>query len=167
MIKKAVVVTLASLILATVPAFPAKAQQALTLEQKIEKTFPNKQIKDIENWRQYADDILYIVAEKMGYEMDESIPKPTIVTEMTTQEFSRRLGYPEDFFTAVCNYYFYNENQVLLTEDSELDSLAHEYVHYFQVKYENIDLQKAGVYIEYLEFEAVMIQRWFEENYMK
>lgn len=166
MIKKLAVVALTGLILATSPAFSTNIKQTVTLEQKIEKKFPSEQIKDIENWRQYADDIFYIVAEKMGYEVDENIPKPTIVTEMTTQEFSRLLGDEEDYFTAVSNCYFDKENKILLTEDSELDSLAHEYVHYFQVQYGHESTEN-NPGADFLEWKAIWTQRWFEKNYME
>lgn len=158
--------TLAGLLLATAPTI-TYPQQNITLEQKIEKKFPNKQIKDIEDFRQYADDIMYIVAEKMHLKIDENIPKPRIVTndDITTQEFSKLLGYPEDFFTAVCPYYFDDINTILVLNDSKLHTLAHEFVHYFQIQYRHEDLKNAPV--DFHEFEAVQIQHWFREKYLE
>lgn len=103
----------------------------------------------------------------MRCEINENIPKPKIVTDedLTLKEFSNLLGYDDDFFSAMCPYYFHKENMILIIMESRLDSLAHEFVHYFQVKYKNADFEMD--YVDNNEFEAVHIQHWFKEKYMK
>lgn len=145
---------------------PYEKQEPVTLEQRIEKSFPSKQIKDIENFRQYADGIMAIVAEKMNIKLNKDTPQPRIITdsEITTQEFGKLLGFPEDYFTAVYPYYFHKQNMILMIKEARLDSLAHEFVHYFQVQYQKIDIVK---YADALEPPAIHIQHWFKDNYMK
>lgn len=164
--------TLAGLLLAspiTYHAVSTHAQETVTLEQRIEKGFPSKQVKDIENFRQYADSIMAIVAERMNVKLNKNIPKPRIITdsEITTQEFSKLLGYPEDYFTAVCPYYFHKQNTILVLKESRLDTLAHEFVHYFQIKYQNADIDNNQACTDALESQAVYIQHWFKDEYMK
>ncbi|MBM3200288.1 hypothetical protein FJZ53_05085, partial [Candidatus Woesearchaeota archaeon] len=99
MLKKVLVgLSLVSFLVASPVTVPSYVQTA-TLDQKVEKSFPNKKIGEIENFRQYADDIMKIVAGKMNIKLDENIPKPQIVTddEMTQKEFNNLLGYPDDF----------------------------------------------------------------------
>ena len=79
MIKKMVVTALTGIILATTPAFPTDLKQTVTLEQQLEKSFPSEKLEDIDNWMQYSDKIMKIIGNKMGYEIDENIPKPRIV----------------------------------------------------------------------------------------
>ncbi len=140
-----------------------------SLEKKVKQIFPNKQIKDMPDFRKYADSIMKIVAKKKGYEIDDKIPKPTIITEdqIDCDEFSRRLGYPAGTFDAICPYYFYHQNEILLLNDSRLDTLAHEFVHYFQVKYGHANFDKDVFDANAYEVEAVSIQRWFKKNYMR
>lgn len=161
------------------PAMPIYAQHNTSpqtaLEQKIEKTFPNKPIKDIKDFRQYSDDIMRIVAEQMNIKLDESIPKPKIITEkeITLDEFNRRAyefskkaGCPLSVYIKnMCPMYFGEENEILLTLNVKLHSLAHELVHYFQIKYRHDD----PTYDPYdaLEREAILLQKWFEKKYLK
>ncbi len=169
--KKALVsLGLAGLLFFT-PAMPTYAQhnpaEQTTLEYKIEKTFPNQSIKDIENFRQYTDDIIKIVAEQMNIKIDERIQKPKIITEkdITQEEFNKRVGYPKDYFKAMWPYYFDKENEIILRLDSKLHNLIHELVHYFQVQYQHADPKQD--FNDSLEGQAVRIQRWFEEKYLK
>lgn len=177
--KKALVsLGLAGLLLFT-PVIPTYAQHSpaeqTTLEYKIEKTFPNKQIKDIEDFRQYTGDIMKIVAEQMNIKLDEKIPKPKIITEkeMTLDEYNRRAyefskkaGCPlKVYLKSMCPTYFGEENEILLMEDSKLHSLAHELVHYLQIQYRHDD-PKLDAY-DFLEREAITVQHWFEGKYLK
>ncbi|MBM3199348.1 hypothetical protein FJZ53_00300 [Candidatus Woesearchaeota archaeon] len=152
----------------------AQPTQAVSLEQKVSKTFPYKPVKDIENFRQYSDDILEIVAGKMNIKLNENIPKPTIVTEdeITLDEFNRRVsnymiehGFEPVYLNGMCPMYFEKENQILLLNSSTLHSLAHEIVHYFQVQYRHEDA--ANDPYDALEKEAIYVQRWFEKEHMK
>jgi len=166
MLKKVLVgLSLVSFLVASPVTVPSYVQTA-TLDQKVEKSFPNKKIGEIENFRQYADDIMKIVAGKMNIKLDENIPKPQIVTddEMTQKEFNNLLGYPDDFFDAMCPYYFDSINTILVLKDVTLHSLAHEFVHYFQIKYKKYDFHNN--YNDSFEYEAIIIQHWFKDNYM-
>ncbi|MDP2907845.1 MAG: hypothetical protein Q8O03_07950 [Nanoarchaeota archaeon] len=177
--KKALVgLGLAGLLFFT-PAIPTYAQHSpaeqTTLEYKIEKTFPNKPIQDIEDFRQYSDDIIKIVAEKMHIKLDEKIPKPKIITEkeMTLDEYNRRAyefskkaGYPlTKPLEAMCSTYFVEENEILISEDRKLHTLAHELVHYLQIKYRQDDPLNDPY--DNLEREAIYIQLEFKDKYLK
>ncbi len=177
--KKALVsLGLAGLLFFT-PAMPIYAQHSpaeqTTLEYKIEKTFPNESVKDIKDFRQYSDDIMKIVAEQMNIKLDERIPKPKIITEkeMTLDEYNRRAfefskkaGYPlKAPLEAMCSTYFGEENEILISEDRKLHTLAHELVHYFQIKYRQDDPLNDPY--DNMEREAIYIQREFEKEYLK
>jgi Zn-dependent peptidase ImmA (M78 family) len=176
--KKALVsLGLAGLLFFT-PAMPIYAQnkpiEQTTLEYKIEKTFPNKSVKDIEDFRQYSKDIMKIVAEKMNIKLDERIPKPKIITQedMNLDEFNRRYaewckerGFAPVYLNAMCPMYFEKENEILLIDNSTLHTLAHEFVHYFQVQYRHED--SANDPYDNMEKEAILIQREFQKEYLK
>jgi len=52
---------------------------------------------------------------------------------------------------------------IVICKFSRLDSLAHEWVHFYQVKCLNRGLCDAS---DFQEFEAIKVQRWFEEKYL-
>lgn len=69
----------------------------------------------------------------------------------------------------ITNAYAIDNNEIYLLDDAEYyqrtnrcldDSLAHEIVHFVQVKYQNFDIND-----ESLEWDAVDIQTWFRENF--
>jgi len=71
--------------------------------------------------------------------------------------------------TEITNAYAINNNEIYLLDDEEYyrktnrcidDSLAHEIVHFVQVKYQNYDIND-----ESLEWDAVDVQTWFRENF--
>jgi hypothetical protein len=130
------------------------------------KSFPACPIEEISNLVEFFDRIFLIVAGKMRIEINSTVPKPAILTDIqiTPQEFSSYLGWEvEDLIP----YYFSSKNILVIPLDCKLDSLAHELVHYFQVMYRNENLGlDCGPDIENLEMEAVSIQRWFKARYM-
>ena len=131
------------------------------------KTFATCQIGEISNFGDCSNDIFQIVARKMGLEINESIPKPIILTdkEITRKKFNDYLGWDAE---EISPYYFYKKNTIVIPPDCKLDSLAHELAHYFQVMYQNENLDfDCGAYIENLEMEAVAIQRWFKAKYLQ
>ena len=144
-------------------------QQKQVLEQKVEKSFPNKEIKDIKNFRQYSEDILKIVINKKGLKINEKIPQPKIITEdeITLKEFNENLGYSPDFFNGIFPYYVQKHNKIIVLNNSKLDTLAHEFVHYFQAKYQKINIEEIYDPGNSLESEAVTVQKWFKEKYLK
>ena len=130
------------------------------------KTFPNCQIEEISNFGECYDQIFQIVAGKMRLEINKKVPKPIILTDtqITPQKFSSYLGWE---VVDVFPYYFSRKNTLVIPINCKLDSLAHEFVHYFQVMYRNENLDfDCGLYIENLEMEAVAIQRWFKSKYL-
>ena len=131
------------------------------------KSYPNCCIKEISNFRVYCDEIFTIVARKMGLEVNERIPKPIILmdNQITLQRFNSYLGWEAK---EILPFYFHQKNILVIPCYCKLDNLAHEFVHYFQVMYQNDDFDFTnGMSSEVREFEAVHIQRWFKSKYMK
>lgn len=158
-----IALSLAGLFIAAPITF-VNAKQTTTLEQKIEKSFPSQQIQHIENFMQYSDDIMRIVAEKMNYTIDDKIPLPTIIRsdEITLEGYSKLWGYK---VKAMCSVYFPEENILVISVDKKLDSFAHEFVHYFQIQYGHEDPMNDPWMM--LEREAMYIQDWFKDKYLK
>jgi len=160
------------------PAMPVHAKNSTAeqtkLEYRVEKTFPSGPVKDIKDFRQYSDDVMKIVAGYMGIKIDEKIPKPRILTdeEMGLDEFNRRCaewckehGFTPTYFEAMCPMYFGKENEILVLNSTTLHTLAHEFVHYFQVQYRHEDA--ANDPYDTLEKEAIIYQRQFQKEYLK
>jgi hypothetical protein len=130
-------------------------------------TFPDFQLKEMSNFKTFGNDIFQIVAHRMGFEINENMPKPIILTDkqITLQKFNSYLGWDSN---EVIPYYFSKNNTIVIPLYCKLDSLAHEFVHYFQTMYRNENLNSTnGVDADSLEFEAVRIQKWFKAKYMK
>ena len=130
------------------------------------KTFPDCQIAEIGNLEIFSDKIFQIVALKMQLEIDKNVPKPIILTDrqITPHKFSSYLGFR---VKELIPYYFFKKNTLVVPLNCRLDSLAHELVHYFQVMYRNENLDfDCGPYIDNLEVEALVIQRWFKSVYL-
>ncbi|OFZ01263.1 MAG: hypothetical protein A2Z97_02065 [Bdellovibrionales bacterium GWB1_52_6] len=116
---------------------------------------------------------LEAVAKKMGVLLQKSISPPAIYLEsqITLEKFQNSIE-PQWAFrpSAVLNAYVAARNEIFLTDQAWLylprgrtldDSLAHELVHFIQVKYQNVDPEDdVGN-----ETEAVDIQTWFRETY--
>jgi hypothetical protein len=131
------------------------------------KTFPDCQIEEISNFGECCHDIFWIVAGKMGLEINENVPKPIILTDkqITHQKFNSYLGWDA---AEVFPYYFSRKNTIVIPLNRKIDTLAHELVHYFQVMYRNEDLSSDyGLYTELLEMEAVAIQKWIKTKYIE
>ena len=131
------------------------------------KPFPDCQIEEISNFGWYCDDIFQIVAGKMGLEINKDVPKPIILTDkqITHQKFNSYLGWDAK---EVFPYYFSKKNIIVFPLNYKLDTLAHEFVHYFQVMYRNENLSfDYGLYTEILEGEAVAIQKWLKAKYIE
>jgi hypothetical protein len=131
------------------------------------KTFPHHQIEEISNFEGCCNDIFQIVANKMGIEINENTPKPIILTDkqITLQKFNSYLGWDSKI---IFPYYFSNKSTLVIPLYCEIDTVAHELVHYFQVVYRHEDLNfDYGLYTETLEMEAVAIQKWFKAEYVK
>ena len=131
------------------------------------KSYPDCCIKEISNFKVYCQEIFQIVGNKMGLKVNDRIPKPTILTDdqLTLQQFNSYLGWDAK---EIFPYYFHKNNLLVIPCHCKLDILVHEFVHYFQVMYRNENLDfDCGLYLEILEIESVIIQRWFKGKYMK
>ena len=160
--KKQISVLLVLLLIALDFCFGLKVSNADNI-----RTFPDAQIAAISNFEEFYEKIFQLVAGKMGLEIDKRIPKPIILTDvhLTPQEFSGYLGRK---VKVLIPYYLYRENTLVIPINCKLDSLVHELVHYFQVMYQNDNLDiNCGLYIENLEMEALEIQRWFKAKFME
>lgn len=144
-----------------------KAWEKHGSDQELAESFPSLQIKDISDLKQYSGDILLIVGKKMGVKLSNEVPEPLILTdlELTEETFSLWLGATKNQFHALSPYYFPEKNIIVVVGSVRLDSLAHELVHYVQVQYQHLNIAFPDAY--QLELEAVAIQRWFKQNYMR
>lgn len=126
--------------------------------------------------RHDPDCVLAAVAWAMNVTLDPAKPKPEIRLETQTplKEFADAVepqwGSRPDVFT---NAYSPTADTIFLIEDAGYyermrrdiaDSLAHEYVHYIQVKYKGVTIGDFG---DSEEFEAVSWQTWFRDNYIR
>lgn len=112
------------------------------------------------------------VLEYKNKELNSSIPMPKIFVESKTplKQFQDAIesqwGQRPGVFT---NAYAVKNNEIYLLDDAGYyrrlkrcmdDSLAHEFVHYIQSKYQNYDLND-----EFLEMEAIEHQTKFREEF--
>lgn len=120
--------------------------------------------------------VLEAVAWAMNVRLDPAVPKPAIRLETQTpmKEFADAVepqwGSRPEIFT---NAYSPTANKIFLIEDAGYytrlrrdiaDSLAHEYVHYIQVKYKGTTIGDFG---DAEESEAISWQTWFRDNYIR
>ena len=129
--------------------------------------FSTCKIEKIKNFKACCDKIFKIVAKKLKIEVNENIPRPTVLTDnqLTLVQFNRYLGWDAD---QLLPYYFHKKNIIVIPCYCRLDSLAHEFVHYFQAKYQNQNFDCTdGMSAEQREAEAILTQRWFKTNFMK
>lgn len=162
-----VVIGLAVIFLTALTATVGRAQQGEQLDHNVPESFPNLPIEQLPTFRQYSAEIFLIVADKMGIWLDQDIPRPVIVTdlELTLAEFNLWLGQTEILFHSMSPYYFSKQNIILIPGTSTLDTLAHELVHYFQVRYQKTDVETSD--LNQLELEAILLQRWFRAQHMR
>lgn len=117
--------------------------------------------------------ILAAVAGRMGVVLRPDVPLPRVRRSSDTpladlqDAIEQQWGFRPGTFT---NAYAAARNEVFLLDDPEYyrrlgrlpeDSLAHEYVHYLQVRYLGARLQEGS---DYLESQAVDVQNWFRER---
>ncbi|MCO5113281.1 MAG: hypothetical protein M9899_03805 [Bdellovibrionaceae bacterium] len=120
--------------------------------------------------------VLEVVLDKMGKQFDPQKPLPDVFFEsqIPLRQFQDAVepqwGMRPDF---VLNAYIVTLNEIYLLDDPTYykktnryieDSLVHELVHYVQVMYSNASLADGG---DYLELQAVEIQTWFRETYLR
>ncbi len=113
--------------------------------------------------KQVLSDVLAI----MGVSIDEGIALPDIrisesvsLQETEIVEAAESQGMPGWAFEKGINMYLFDLNVIILGADMKLHNLAHEYAHYVQYQYKNIGQEEFS--FDYLEFEAVEVQRHFK-----
>lgn len=119
---------------------------------------------------------LQAVLDHMGYTLDpsKSVPPVYLGSQIPLKQFQDAVESQWGFRpNAVLNVYVADRNEIYLLDDAEYyrkvnrfvdDSLAHEFAHYVQVMYKNASLNGNS---DYLETEAVQVQTWFRETFMK
>ncbi len=121
----------------------------------------------------YSPDYIFQkILEYKNKEINSSIPMPQIFMESKTplEQFQDAIeaqwGQRPKIFT---NAYSVKNNEIYLLDDAEYyhrtkrcmdDSLAHEFVHYVQSKYQKYDLND-----DFLEMEAIEHQTKFREEF--
>jgi len=110
----------------------------------------------------------------MGITLRAEVPLPPVfvASETPLQQFQDAIeaqwGFRPDL---IANAYAARTNEIYLLDSAAYyrkhgrfidDSLAHELVHYLQVRYQNADIRDG----EWLEADAVMVQTWFREEIM-
>ena len=104
-------------------------------------------------------DTLLKVLVLMGQKYDPRTPWPEIrnANNVSQEEYNRAIGF--DTQGRFCPLYDYINNVIYLLEDSQVHTLAHEYAHYVQVRYEEADLEIGP--LDTYEIEAITIQNYF------
>ncbi len=116
------------------------------------------------------------VAHRMGYPVDPSKPFPNVfvASEIPLEQFQDAVEEQWKMRpSAVLNVYVVELNEIYLLDEESYylkvkryidDSLAHELAHYVQVVYRGADLNSDH---DFYEQEAVHVQTWFRETFMK
>lgn len=119
--------------------------------------------------------IFQAVALKSGITINPNIPFPAVYLEskIFVKQFDDAIESQWGFRPGqVLNAYVVAKNEIYLMDEAKYylakgrfldDSLAHELMHYVQVKYEGVVLAGDDFSIE---GEAVSMQTWFRETYM-
>lgn len=123
-----------------------------------------------------VDCTLNAVARHMRISLRDDIPRPKIFfgSQTPLSQFQDAVepqwGFrPEKFLNA----FITEKNEIYLMDEAEYyekrnrfidDSLAHELTHYLQVRYRGVEIATAD---DSVESQAVAMQDWFRETYMK
>jgi hypothetical protein len=121
------------------------------------------------------DCVLKAVLFRMKQEYDPAKPLPDIrfASEVPVEEFDAAMEPQWGFKPGrVTNAYAPHVGTIFLSDNAEYyskfgraidDSLAHEFVHYVQVRYRGLTIEE---FTEWDEVEAVQVQNWFREHYV-
>ena len=107
--------------------------------------------------------VFQAVAHIMGITIREEIPRPRILVgkEVDPAMFSRYAGF--DTGGKIFSAYFPEPNLIVLHRQQR-HTLAHEFAHYFQVKYQGYDPLKEGDGRDTSEREATAVERIFRDR---
>jgi len=94
-----------------------------------------------------------------GYRYDVSILMPTIknANKVSDKEYHKAIGF--DCKGSRCPLYDPDTNTIYLIKGSKIHTLAHEYTHYVQVKYQKVDPKRDAM--DFLEMDAISVQNYF------
>lgn len=111
-----------------------------------------------------------LINKNIAFRTDLAIPQVYFESSTSLKQFQDAVepqwGFRPDVFT---NAYSISKNEVYISDDASYyeklercmdDSVAHEFTHYVQAKYQNFDLND-----ESLEWNAVDVQTWFRNTY--
>ncbi len=110
-----------------------------------------------------TEEIFQAVARIMGVTIRERVPRPRILVgeEVDSTTFSRYVGF--DTGGKIFSAYFPKPNLIVLRE-WQRHTLAHEFVHYFQVQYQGYDPLAEGDGRDTAEREATAVARYFRDE---
>lgn len=130
---------------------------------------------DTQALRYTPEEILQAVASYQQVSLRDDVPVPKIYFESTCplEQFQNAIEpqwnmRPERFLNA----YVIHSNEIYIIDEAAYyeqlgrfidDSLAHEFAHFLQVKYQGYAVLDS----DYLEYVAIEVQTWFRENYLK
>ena len=108
--------------------------------------------------------ILEIVAKKFGIVLNNNIQEPTVIRDISLTRFNE-LYFSEyrikNHTSRTWPCYIPHCNTIVIQSSDPIHVLAHEYIHFLQVKYKNI-----RKYSIHLEIPARRIQLWFRDKYL-
>ena len=109
-----------------------------------------------------TEEVFQAVARTMGVTIREGVTRPRILVgeEVDPTTFSRYVGF--DTGGKIFSAYFPKPNLIVLRE-WQRHTLAHEFVHYFQVQYQGYDPLAEGDGRDTAEREATAIERYFRD----
>lgn len=110
-----------------------------------------------------TEEVFHAVARIMGVTLRDEVPRPRILVgaEVDPATFARLAGF--DTGGKIFSAYFPEPNLIVLHEWKR-HTLAHEFVHYFQVKYQGYDPLAEGDTRDTSEREATAIELHFRDE---
>lgn len=120
-------------------------------------------------------EILSAVAWNMGVTLRADVPLPKVImsSDVSLKDFQDYVEPQWGFRpNVVANVYIAARNEIYLIDEADYyrrmkrfidDSLAHEYVHYFQIRYKGYRFDPND---ETMEHQAVHVQTWFRTGFL-
>jgi len=143
---------------------------ALTSFANNDQPFTKEELEELSPFQADAQIRLFKqVLSKMNEEIDPDIILPEIRitesikdTEIEIIENVKKQGMPLEGLAKGVNMYLFKLNLIILGKNRKLHNLAHEYVHFIQLKYRNYNPEDFGM--DFVEMEAIEIQSKFKPS---
>jgi hypothetical protein len=157
------------------PAFAGFEQDIQAVSSQVKETLARKKEKEAARLRYPERCVLQAVAQGMGVRLRGDVPVPTVYYESKTPLKQFQDAVEPQWRTrpdVFVNAYIPDRNEIYLTDDASYysrlnramdDSLAHEYVHFIQVKYKGARLED---FSDAEEGQAIEHQAAFREGYI-